>query len=72
MWCPKYEPTSIEAATYVARQVAKEHERRAVALYRQIEFLKQTNKGYREVIKTGAVFDYRGGTFIIPPPPEPK
>jgi len=72
MWCPKYEPTNIEAAIFVAQQVAKEHERRAAALYRQIEFLEKTDMGYREAVGTGAVFDYRGGTFIIPLPSEQK
>ncbi len=70
--CTKYQPTSIEAAVCVARQVAEEHERRAKALYNQIEFLEKTDKEYREAIETGAVFDYRGGTFIIPPPAEQK
>lgn len=68
MWCTKYEPTSIEAHIYVAEQVALEHERRAEALRRQIEFLRQTDKGYREVIRTGGVFGYRDSQFVVTDP----
>ena len=67
LWCPKYQPTSIEAAIYVAKQIASEHEQRAAALYRQIESLERCDKGYREAVEKGCVFDFRGETFAIPP-----
>lgn len=65
MWCPKYEPTSIEAHIYVAKRVIEEHEHRAKELRMQIEFLRQSDTGYREVIRTGGVFEYRNGKFVV-------
>lgn len=64
-WCTKYEPRSIDASIFVAEQVAKEHERRAKILRSQIEYLKQTDLNYREAIKTGGVFEYKNGKFVI-------
>lgn len=64
-WCTKYEPMSIEAAIFVAEQVAKEHERRAQVLRSQVEYLKATDLQYREAIKTGGVFEYKEGKFVI-------
>lgn len=64
-WCEKYEPMSIEAAIFVAEQVAKEHERRVLMLHKQIEYLRATDLLYREAIKTGGVFEYKEGKFII-------
>ncbi len=64
-WCTKYEPMSIDAAIFVAEQVAKEHERRAQVLRRQIEYLKTTDLLYREAIETGGIFEYDKGKFVI-------
>ncbi|MBI5400600.1 MAG: hypothetical protein HZB12_00575 [Candidatus Yonathbacteria bacterium] len=65
MWCTKYEPMSIDAAIFVAEQVIQEHERRVQVLRRHIEYLKTTNLLYREAIKTGGVFEYKEGKFVI-------
>ncbi|MFZ2303573.1 MAG: hypothetical protein WAV98_02150 [Minisyncoccia bacterium] len=67
-WCTKYEPMSIESAIFVAEQVAKEHERRAQVLRRQIEYLETTDMQYREAIKTGGEFEYKNGKFVISTP----
>ena len=65
LWCTKYEPISIEAAIFVAEQVIQEHERRAQVLCRHVEYLKTTDLLYREAIKTGGVFEYKEGKFVI-------
>ncbi len=67
MWCPKYQPTSIEAAIHVAKQIASEHERRAAVLSRQIESLELADKGYREAVTKGCVCECREETFTPPP-----
>jgi len=64
-WCTRYEPTSIDATVFVAEQVIAEHERRAKMLRSQIEYLKQTDLDYRQAIKTGGVFEYKNGKFVI-------
>lgn len=64
-WCTKYRPMSIEAAIFVAEQVIQEHERRVQVLQRQVEYLKTTNLSYREAVKTGGVFEYEKGRFVI-------
>lgn len=64
-WCEMYEPTSVEAAVFVAEQVACEHDRRASELRRQIQFLQETDLQYREAIKTGGVFRYRDGQYVV-------
>lgn len=64
-WCQEYEPTSIDAAIFVAEQVAQEHERRAQVLRRQIDYLKTTDLQYRDAIKTGGIFEYKDGKFVI-------
>lgn len=64
-WCTKYEPISIEAAIFVAEQVIQEHERRAQVLQKQVEYLKTTDLLYREAVKTGGVFEYEKGKFVI-------
>ncbi|MFA5997523.1 MAG: hypothetical protein WC791_03485 [Candidatus Paceibacterota bacterium] len=67
-WCEKYEPINTTAAIFVAEQVIEEHERRAKMLRAQIERLKQIDLQYREVIKTGGIFEYKDGKFIISTP----
>jgi len=63
MWCLDYEPTSVEALTYLEEAVAQEHMRRAEELRGQAELLKTSQLGYEEVIAEGKVWRYEGGRF---------
>lgn len=67
MWCTKYQPTNIEAAVFIAMEVAKEHERRAAVLYRHIESFKDADKKYREAIHEGCVFNSDDEKFKVLP-----
>lgn len=67
-WCTKYEPINTKAAIFVAEQIVQEHERRAQVLRRQIEYLKTTDLLYSEAVKTGCVFEYKNGKFVIQHP----
>jgi len=64
MWCPDYEPTTIEGMIYLMETTAAEHDRRAATLRSQIEFLKHSEQTFEEAIKGGKIADYRDGEFV--------
>jgi hypothetical protein len=64
-WCDKYEPASMEAYIFVANAVMVEHERRANALKHHIASLQVTDMNYRQAVRTGGIFLYKGGKMNI-------
>ena len=63
MHCTLYQPSNLEAYTFVAQAVIREHERRIALLRTGLETLRGDETLYREAIKAGSIPLYENGRF---------
>lgn len=64
--CTKYEPSNLEAYTFLVEAVIREHERRIGLLRQGLARLQSADDFHRLAVSTGVTPVYKDGRFVIP------